>query len=301
VIPQFSQYRPSQFGEVFTLRYYYDMPIPADFYPGISWLLRAILYRRYLNMNTFLLIVGGVRTGKSFTGLKIMEMISKLLNIPFGVTKQVSFELRPFLEWSRTATYSFYMLDEIGVSLSTSDWWTLQSKIMRNFAQTQGFRGNTLIMTVPNIAFFQKHFRFMCNYGIETVRQGQVSVYKIVVRHLLGKGSPRYVGSMNVELPSEDLIKTYTDMKVSWNNDKLQEDLDWLNNQETPVLEERKFSYGDYIEFFKNDVITDDMLREKLGKFNFRPEDIENLIKNEGVKKLTPEDRERLKQLEISS
>jgi hypothetical protein len=284
-MPTFSKFTPTRFGEFGQVRFFYDTPIPSWFLPDKTWLIRAVLFRQKLQMNTFLLIVGGVRTGKSYCGLEVIEECSNVLKVPFDVEKQVSFELRPFLEWSKTASYSFFMLDEIGVSLSTSDWWTLQSKIMRNFTQTQGFRGNVLIMTVPNVAFFQKHFRFMCNYGVEIISHGNATVYKIVVKHLIGKASPHFLGTMKIDLPSQAVVDKYTQMKVEWNDRKLKEDLDWLDERNNPEIIERKFSYQDYIDFYKNDVIPETALREKLTKFNFRAEDVEALITNESIKK----------------
>lgn len=98
--------------------YYGGTKIPSNFYPGQNILLRQVLFRQSQNMNSFILVVGAVRTGKSYFGLKFAEKYAELKGKPFDVWKQVSFDIRPFLVWSKTATTGIFILDEVGCNLN---------------------------------------------------------------------------------------------------------------------------------------------------------------------------------------
>jgi hypothetical protein len=222
----------SQFDMDFSAMRFYAKPefagrdkIPDYFEPLAPFFLRHLLWRRKLNMNSIILIVGGVRTGKSWTGLKLLETYLRYLHKPFNVNEQVSFDILPFLKWSAEATDSGFMLDEVGVNLNPSEWWTVQSKIFRNFTQTQGFRRNVMILVLPSVAFLLKSIRFMCNYIIETRNQGHAVIRKIVMDHTRGKGYPTNIGSLNVSQPSKEVINAYESMKKVWNDAHLKSDI----------------------------------------------------------------------------
>ena len=203
--------------------------IPPQFCRHEQPIFRHLLWRRACNMNTILLIVGGVRTGKSYAGLKISEKYSKLVGKPYDVQKQCSFDIKPCLEWSIANNDNVFMLDEVGVSLNPQEWYTNQAKIFRNFTQTQGFRGNLLILVLPNVAFLLKAVRFMCNYVIATRSQGSAVLYKLVMNHVLGKVYPMPIGGMKISLPSPATIAAYEHIKQPWNDAKLRVDLNDLD------------------------------------------------------------------------
>jgi hypothetical protein len=213
------------------------MKIPRYFYPHESNIIRFMLWRRQKNMNTILLICGSVRTGKSYDGLVIAEDYCRLSKRPFNVTEQCSFEILPFLKWSKTATDDIYILDEVGNTLNAQDWFEIQSKIMRNFIFAQGFRRNILIIILPNNSSLQKSLRSMVNYIIETVEQGFATWYKQKVRHMTGKIlNPYYMGTIRFRLPSPETLKGYEGMKKEWNDTELAEDIEHLEG-----LKERKY------------------------------------------------------------
>lgn len=218
--------------------------IPDWFYPNLESqiLLRHILYRRHLNMNTILLIVGAVRTGKSYMALKIAETYCKILNLDWDVKKQCSFEIIPFLKWSQRERDNIFVIDEVGVSLNPQEWWTIQNKVFRNFTQAQGFRRNVMVLVLPNVSFLNKSIRFMVNYIIETRGQGKGYVQKLVMNHTRGKGFPMGIGYIKFSLPSKETIEYYESMKKKWNDDRLAEDILELEQFE----QKRRERYEDF-------------------------------------------------------
>lgn len=210
-----------------------DIPIPADFYPNLPYIFRAILYRNKMNMNTFILIVGAPRTSKSFGAMKIAEVYLNALCKEFDVKKELTFDdIKKFFKWSQGATDSAFILDETGSTMSPDQFWTLSSRLMRKFVQTQGFRKNLVIWVMPNICFLQKNFRFMCNYALKTLNQGTAEVYKIVVDQLLGKGYPDRIETLTYGYPSEKVCEEYTQMKIEWNDMVLADDIAFMDKME---------------------------------------------------------------------
>ena len=212
--------------------------IPDDFHPHTPFFLRHILYRRALNMNSIILIVGAVRTGKSYMALKIAESYCKMLKKKFDVEKQCSFEIIPFLEWSQEETDNIYVLDEVGVSLNPQEWYSIQSKVFRNFTQAQGFRRNVMILVLPNASFLLKAIRFMCNYVIETRYQGTGYIRKLIMNHTRGKGYFLNMGMIKFKKPTAQTVKRYEKMKKIWNDQQLKADIDALLRGEEKKKEE---------------------------------------------------------------
>lgn len=239
VLEKSYQFKRNQFSMSFSpmwqkrnIYLYSKEPIPKDFYPKANSLLKHTLFRQQMNMNVFILVVGAVRSSKSYFALKFAEQFCKLKGIEFDVNKQVSFDVKPFLIWSQTAMDNIFVLDEVGVNLNPQEWYSVQSKIMRNFTQTQGFRRNVLILVLPNVAFLLKSIRFMCNYVCETVKQGVVRVRKIYTNHTMGKSYPLFMGILKFKLPSKKTVKDYEEMKKEWNDKHLKMDLDFLEQIE---------------------------------------------------------------------
>lgn len=210
-----------------------DIPIPNDFYPDMPYLLRAVLYRNKMNMNTFILSVGGPRTSKSYGAMKIVEVYLNTLGKEFVVQEQLTFDdIKKFFKWSQGANSSAFILDETGSTMSPDQFWSMTSRLMRKFVQTQGFRKNLVVWVMPNICFLQKNFRFMCNYALKTLSQGTAEVYKVVVDQLLGKGYPDRIETLTYGYPSKKVCDEYENMKVNWNDITLADDIAFLDKME---------------------------------------------------------------------
>lgn len=216
-----------------------DIGIPKDFHSQKPFILRALLYRNQINMNTFVLVVGNPRTSKSYCSMKLCESYLEVLGKDFNVSEQLTFDdVKKFLTWSSRAEESAFILDETGTSLSPDMFFSLQQRIMRRFVQTQGFRKNVLFWVLPSIVFIQKGFRFMSNYAIRTLQQGNAEIYKVVVNQLIGKGYPDRIETLNYSFPKESTCKTYEEMKHKWNDEELRSDIAFLDKIESDQLKQ---------------------------------------------------------------
>lgn len=206
--------------------------IPDSFHPKAPLFMRHLLYRNKMNMTTVVLIVGQIRTGKSYTGLKICEDYSQRKKLRFDPKIQASFKVLPFLEWSVNATDSIYLLEELGRSVPPTEWWSIQSKIFRNFIDTQGFRRNVLVMTLPNAKSLLNAVKTNVNYVIIQKSQGFGLLFKQNVDPLKGKLYHFYLGSLRTTLPSKPTVDYYESLKKQTNDEWLKLDIEEMKVKE---------------------------------------------------------------------
>jgi len=206
--------------------------IPENFYKSTPLFLRHLLYRNKMNMTTVVLIVGQIRTGKSWTGLKLCEKYSQYKRLKYDPKTQMSFEILPFLLWSRDSTDSVYLLEELGRSVPPAEWWSVQSKIFRNFIDTQGFRRNVLIMTLPNAKNLLSSIRTNVNYVIVQKAQGYALVFKQIVDSLKGKMYYFYMGGLKTSTPTQPTIEHYEKLKKEVNDEWLKNDIKEMETKE---------------------------------------------------------------------
>ena len=213
----------------------YGKTIPEWFRPDLqdrNTLLRQVLYRRHRGMNTFVLILGNVRSGKSWAGIKFSELY--MGKGKFYIEKQGGFTIPEFLRWSSTNMDSCYLVDEIQLSMGTREWWTVQHRVFNQFCDIQGFRRNCAFFTLPNISYIDKHLRFLINYIIVTISQGFIAWYKVKTQHHLGKAYLQFMGTYKVSVPTKRNSDIYEAMKKKFNDEHLKKSLEILENLNTP-------------------------------------------------------------------
>lgn len=228
--------------------------IPPYFYPKAPLFLRHLLYRNKMNMTTIVLIVGQIRTGKSYSALKLAEEYSKLKKFKYDPKTQMSFKILPFLEWSATATDSVYILEEMGRSVPSIEWYSVQSKIFRNFLDTQGFRRNLLIMTLPNAKSLLSSVKTNVNYVIVQKAQGYSLIFKQIVDCVKGKLYYFYLGGLRTSLPSKSTVEYYESLKKQTNDDWLKADIKemkrkekgnvWIEEDPNEIFKDVKIKYS---------------------------------------------------------
>ena len=208
--------------------------IPKWFRPDLfnkNTLLKQILYRRYKGMNTFVLILGNVRSGKSWGGIKFCE----LYDPSYDVSKSCSFTIPKFLRWSSENMDSTYLVDEIQLSMGAREWYTLQHRVFNQFCDIQGFRRNCAFFTLPNISYIDKHIRFLINYVMVTITQGLIAWYKVKTLHHLGKAHLEFGGTYRMSKPTKRNTTIYEAMKKKYNDQHLKESLKLLDNMGIPT------------------------------------------------------------------
>ena len=217
--------------------------IPDWFKPELkdkNTLLRHIFFRKFKNMNTFIAVLGAVRSGKSYFCLRYAE----LYDPDFDVKKQCSFTLLPFLKWSQVAFGSVFIVDELQISSDARQWWSLQNRVLNQFCDIQGLRKNLLLLPFPHLNYIDKHLRPLINYIVITTNQGRVKWYKMISNHIKTKYRPLYVGSIRFHKPAKENIEIYETMKKEFTDKHLKESIIKIENYETP--DERELLKAEY-------------------------------------------------------
>lgn len=217
--------------------------IPDWFMPQLkdkNTLLRQILWRKEIGMNTFVACLGNVRTSKSYFCLKYAELYSNLSGKEFNVEEQCSFsDILHFLRWSQTATDQAYVLDEIQIGMSPRQWYNIQHRVMNQFCDIQGWRRNLLLMPFPNISYIDKHLRFLLNYVCRTLSQGVVLWWKVSTRHELGKTWLIPLGSIKFKLPTPKTVEAYEKKKKIFTDQHLKDSIELMQIAGKPDQKER--------------------------------------------------------------
>jgi len=206
--------------------------IPKDFLPKENWLLRAVLYKRTRHENSFILVTGKPRKGKSTFCIRECERIGELTDRPFDVDNQLTLDdLKKFFIWSKTANGSEFIIDEVGSQLSTNQYWSIISSIFRVFAQTQGFRENIVFLVLPYSKTLQSFFKYSSDYGVKCIEQGKALVYKAVVDTLNDRKpyfKPKY-WVITYDLPKPEIWNRYLEIKKEWNDKRLDQDINVID------------------------------------------------------------------------
>jgi len=203
------------------------------------WLSDYALRRVRMNQNYILLIVGGVGTGKSYTAMSLAEDID-----PYFSVDRVIFHPRDFIELLDRGLPkgSVIMWEEVGVSLSSRDWYKEQNKIVSSLFETFRRHNLILIMTVPFVKFIDSRIRSMIHGFAEMIdptftggQFGWLKYYHVIVEQRTGKIKHRYPrirddegkiqiiqgvnsesGNMHFNLPSKELIPLYEKKKLEF-------------------------------------------------------------------------------------
>jgi len=258
-------------------------------YNDIMYLLTE---RRKLNRDTIIFIVGEKRTGKSYSAIRLGEQVQKMWGLPkFDVTKQLFFEPEGFVKFFQTNTNRVVILDEASLSLDTRQWYTVESKILNSLLQTQGFRKNVVLLTSPTLSDFDKRSLGFGHFMILTYRIGFSRAYRIKINQLFKKQLFQPIQHLSFELPTGNNVKNYEDMKKVFNDQKLEDDMDFFEALKNKDNYTKKFKVSDYMKAFKKGHLNEDKLRERLLQSGYGADDIAVMIDTE-KELIKPEEEE---------
>lgn len=203
------------------------------------WLSDYALRRIKMNQNYILLIVGQVGSGKSYSGISLAEDIDPYFNID-----RIIFHPKEFVALLDIGLPkgSVIMWEEVGVSLSSRDWYREQNKIISSLFETFRRHNLILIMTVPFVKFIDSRIRSMIHGFAEMIDPtfsggnfGWLKYFHIIVEQRSGKIRHRYPrirddegkiqiiqgtssesGNMRFNLPSKEILPIYEKKKFEF-------------------------------------------------------------------------------------
>lgn len=193
-----------------------------------SYIIQYILNRIRKNKNFLGLIVGGTGSGKSYSSLRIAELLD-----PGFTVKRVVFTAKEFMEVLESGTLykgAVIIFDEAGVGIPAREWYNVMNKSMNYVLQT--FRNLNIIVlfTTPDLSFIDSQSRKVLHgyfqtetinhtekqviikpYFIQNDPKGGKTYYKFLP--VIHKGESFTIDRMRVSLPSKEIINEYENKK----------------------------------------------------------------------------------------
>lgn len=118
--------------------------------------------------NVMILISGGVGTGKSTIGVKLLHEFSPRMT-PDGLEEHTVFNPLDFIKFVKTHKHKGtpLLMDEAGTQVSNREWFSFNNKAVKLICETFRYKGFIVIFTVPKIEFIDKQVRAFFDYHIE--------------------------------------------------------------------------------------------------------------------------------------
>lgn len=216
-----------------------------------------ILQRIQRNKNFIACITGPTGSGKSYTALRIAEVLDSDFNGANIVFTPSEFMRVVNGKTKKLRKGSVIVFDEIQVSMGHMDYQTIQAKMLNYVMQTFRHKNFILLVTSPHFAFINASARKLFHSRLETisinqknktvavkpfllqVNQDKGDIYRKYLRVAQG-GSVAAVRVLNVGLPSLKLRRTYEAKKTEFTtklNQSIEKDLIKLEGGEKPRKE----------------------------------------------------------------
>lgn len=177
--------------------------------------------------NWVCIVTGRTRSGKSYSSLRICEVIDQNFNIDNVVFSAKEF--MALIKSGKLKSGSMILWDEAGVGIATREWYSVLNKSVNLIFQTWGYRNIGLLLTVPHISFVDSQTRKLCHAHIQTIKLStKRKVVKAKIHNLAPLGAddikrvrPRYdmggrildVEYFEIKKPSAQLVHAYEKKK----------------------------------------------------------------------------------------
>ena len=219
-------------------------------------LLSRVRRRLETNRNWLCMIVGDTGSGKSFTALKIGELLD-----PDFDAKNVAFsplELIQLIKISKPG--DVVVMDEAGIQFGARNFMSRSNKILSGIFQAFRFKQIILIWTLPDLSMIDITARRLLHTYIETIgvdyKHEQTVVkwfdvkidrwtgeYKHVYPRIMTSEGPVVVRTVRFGKPSDELIEAYESKKSKAFDEMLdnyEKMLLGLNDSEPPKEKKNK-------------------------------------------------------------
>lgn len=187
------------------------------------------------NKNFIMLFVGATGSGKSYSALRLAEMLDDSFDINRVCFKAKSFMncINSLVECSERGEIiqgKVILWDEFGVEHNAREFMTISNRVINYFFQTSRHLNLIVIMTVPLLSFVDSATRKLSHsvaemQGINTKdKTASVKVKMFQVNALSGKEYPKYLRyrknnkqfvckKFKFHMPSKELIEAYEKKK----------------------------------------------------------------------------------------
>ena len=248
------------------------------------------------NKNFLMLFVGATGSGKSYSALRLAEMLDKDFNVD-----RVCFKAKDFMncindlvarsEKGEVIKGKVVMWDEFGVEHNAREFMTISNRVINYFFQTSRHLNLIVIMTVPLLSFIDSATRKLCHgvaemQGINSRdKTASVRVKMIQTNVMTGKEYPKYLRyrkknkmfvskKLKFNLPSKELCEAYEKKKKAFTKQLNQEIMNKLlkseakDNKPTNILKPLTPLQQKILECLRNGITKQKDIAEELGEFS---------------------------------
>ena len=187
------------------------------------------------NKNFVMLFVGATGSGKSYSALRLAEMLDSTFDI-----NRVNFKAKDFMntinslversEQGEEIKGKVIMWDEFGVEHNAREFMTISNRVINYFFQTSRHLNLIVIMTVPLLSFIDSSTRKL-SHGVAEMqginsrdKTATVKVKMLQTNVMTGKEYPKYMRykkngkslvskKLKFHLPSKELCEAYEKKK----------------------------------------------------------------------------------------
>jgi len=199
--------------------------------------IKELIFKK--NKNFFMIVVGSTGSGKSYSALKLAELLDPTFTIDRCCFKAIDFmrkvkELQNQAEEQKKAIKGKVILwDEMGVEHNAREFMTTSNRAINFFFQTSRYLNLIVIMTVPYLSFIDSASRKLCHCIAETQginqreKQSTLKIKFLQVAPLTSKEYPKYLRykqnnksyvlkKIGVGIPNKDLLELYEKKKRAY-------------------------------------------------------------------------------------
>lgn len=197
------------------------------------------------NKNMLICFTGGTGSGKSYSAIRLGELIGEALGVEFN-EEFITFEPGEFMRMvnsDKMRRGSVLILDEAGVVINARTWQSKINMMINYLTQTFRHRNYVTVFCVPDMSFIDKAVRklFHCYMETESIDYGKKvcwckpfmlqnnqrtgdTYYKYLRFKVPGKGVTK-LERVGFSLPSKELREAYEDKKLAF-TDRLNQDIE---------------------------------------------------------------------------
>jgi len=214
------------------------------------------------NKNFLMLFVGATGSGKSYSALRLAEMLDDSFDI-----KRVCFKAKDFMncindlversEKGEIIKGKVVMWDEFGVEHNAREFMTMSNRVINYFFQTSRHLNLIVIMTVPLMSFIDSSTRKL-SHGVAEMqginshnKTANVKVKMLQTNVMTGKEYPKYLRyrkgnksyaskRLKFKLPSKELLEDYEQKKKEFTTQLNKEIMNKLLKSEAKDNKDKK-------------------------------------------------------------
>ena len=191
-------------------------------------ILASVRERLDTNRNWLCIIAGDTGSGKSYTALKIGEMLGPT----FDISHVIFSPLELIRAIDKATPKQVLVMDEAGTQFGARDFMKKENKVLGEVFQMFRFKQVAIIWTLPDMAMLDITARRLAHTYLETVSVdyekeiSRVKWFNISVNRWSGEFMHKYprlwtkngqsvIKIVGFEKPTEKLLKKYEEKKVS--------------------------------------------------------------------------------------